>query len=98
MPLSNAKKGIRMKKKVRNVVFAMLAIVCMIASNITPMTAYALDGASGDDIRTFQFDVTFEGTRMEGTFIEVFEMDFASTKPTDQKYIKIAEGTSVVSC
>lgn len=87
-----------MKKKLRNVVFAMLAIVCMVASNITPLTAYALDSASGDDIRTFQFDVTYEGTRIEGTTIEIFEMDFASASPSDQKYVKIAEGTTVVSC
>ena len=87
-----------MRKKIRNIVFAVLVIGCILTSNLNLITAYALDDTSEADIRTFLFDMTYEGTRVEGTTIEVFEMNFASNDPVDKKYIKIAEGNNVVSC
>lgn len=87
-----------MRKKIRNIVFAVLVIGCILTSNLNLITAYALDDTSEADIRTFLFDMTYEGTRVEGTTIEVFEMNFASNDSVDKKYIKIAEGNNVVSC
>lgn len=91
--------GLRMKKKMKNVVFTMLSMICILVSNLMLMPTYAAEaGTTENDVRRFYFDVTYEGTRIEGTTIEVFDMDFDSTGTNDEKYKLLAQGTTVVAC